>query len=75
MFFNRNQSGGVNWILVGLGNPGKQQIRMERFLILGFAIGNAKTIFEMVDGFFNIHTDLVGFFPFCRSSFYTWIGA
>ena len=22
MFFNRNQSGGVNWILVGLGNPG-----------------------------------------------------
>ena len=24
MFFNRNQSGGVNWILVGLGNPGKQ---------------------------------------------------
>ena len=24
MFFNRNQAGGVNWILVGLGNPGKQ---------------------------------------------------
>lgn len=24
MFFNRSQSGGVNWILVGLGNPGKQ---------------------------------------------------
>ena len=22
MFFNRNQSGGVNWLLVGLGNPG-----------------------------------------------------
>ena len=22
LFFNRNQSGGVNWILVGLGNPG-----------------------------------------------------
>ena len=21
MFFNRNQAGGVNWILVGLGNP------------------------------------------------------
>ena len=24
MFFNRKQSGGVNWILAGLGNPGKQ---------------------------------------------------
>ena len=24
MFFNRNNSGGVSWILVGLGNPGKQ---------------------------------------------------
>ena len=24
MFFNRGNSGGVNWILVGLGNPGKQ---------------------------------------------------
>ena len=24
LFFNRKQSGGVNWILVGLGNPGKQ---------------------------------------------------
>ena len=22
LFFNRNQSGGVNWLLVGLGNPG-----------------------------------------------------
>ena len=24
MFFNRNQTGGVNWILVGLGNPGSK---------------------------------------------------
>ena len=24
LFFNRKQSGGVNWILAGLGNPGKQ---------------------------------------------------
>ena len=24
MFFNRNQAGGVNWILVGLGNPGSK---------------------------------------------------
>ena len=24
MFFNRSNSGGVSWILVGLGNPGKQ---------------------------------------------------
>ena len=24
MFFNRKPTGGVNWILVGLGNPGKQ---------------------------------------------------
>ena len=24
MFFNRKQAGGVNWILVGLGNPGSK---------------------------------------------------
>ena len=24
LFFNRNQTGGVNWILVGLGNPGSK---------------------------------------------------
>ena len=24
LFFNRNQAGGVNWILVGLGNPGSK---------------------------------------------------
>ena len=32
LFFNRNQSGGVNWILVGLGNPGTkyESIRCRR---------------------------------------------
>ena len=24
MFFNRNGSGGVEWLLVGLGNPGSR---------------------------------------------------
>ncbi len=24
MFFNRNGSGGVEWLLVGLGNPGSK---------------------------------------------------
>ena len=32
-----------------LGNPGKKQVGMKRFLILGLTIRNAATIFEMVD--------------------------
>ena len=37
---------------------------MERFLILGFAPGNAETILEMMDGFFYIHPYFVGGIPF-----------
>ena len=43
-----------------LGNPGKKQVGMKRFLILGFTSGNTKTVFEMVDGFLNIPSDFVG---------------
>ena len=34
-----------------LCDPGKQQIRMECFLILGLTSGDTETVFEMVDGF------------------------
>lgn len=34
-----------------LGNSGKQQVSMQRFLILGLPASNAKTIFKVVDGF------------------------
>ena len=47
-----------------LGNPGEKQVGMKRFLILGFTTGNTKTVFEVVDGFFNIYSDFVGGIPF-----------
>lgn len=50
-----------------LGNPGKKQVGMKRFLILGFTSGNTKIVFEMVDGFLNIPSDFVGGIPFIRT--------
>ncbi len=47
-----------------LGNPGEKQVGMKRFLIPGFTTGNTKTVFEVVDGFFNIYSDFVGGIPF-----------
>ena len=49
-----------------LGNSGKQQVSMQRFLILGLPASNAKTIFKVVDGFFHIDTYLIRAVPlFC----------
>lgn len=50
-----------------LCDSGKQQIRMECFLILGFTSSGTETVFEMVDGFFHIHTYFVGGVPFLRT--------
>ena len=47
-----------------LGNPGEKQVGMKRLLILGFTTGNTKTVFEVVDGFFNIYSDFAGGIPF-----------
>ena len=47
-----------------LGNPSEKQVGMKRLLILGFTAGNTKTVFEVVDGFFNVYTDFICFFPF-----------
>ena len=57
-----------------LGNPGKKQVGMKRFLILGFTSGNTKTVFEMVDGFLNIPSDFVGGIPFIRTADCTRVG-
>ena len=57
-----------------LGNSGKKQVGMKRFLILGFTPGNTKTVFEMVDGFLNISSDFVGGVPFIRTTDCTGIG-
>ena len=46
-----------------LGNPSEKQVGMKRLLILGFTAGNTKTVFEVVDGFLNIHSDFVGGIP------------
>ena len=45
------------------------------FFVGSFTIGNAETILEMVDWFFNINSDFVCFVPFLRTSFYTRIGS
>lgn len=42
-----------------LCNAWEQQVCMKRFLVLGFTAGHAKTVFEMVDWFFNISPDFV----------------
>ena len=47
---------------------------MQCFLILGFALRNTETVLEMVDWFFYIYMDLIGFFPFLWTTFYTRIG-
>ena len=57
-----------------LGNSGKKQVGMKRFLILGFTPGNTKTVFEMADGFLNISSDFVGGVPFIRTTDCTGIG-
>ena len=41
----------------------------KRFFILSSSPGNTETILEVVDGFFNIDTNLVGFIPFCWAAF------
>lgn len=51
-----------------LGNPSEKQVGMKRLLILGFTAGNTKTVFEVVDGFLNIHSDFVGGIPFGRTA-------
>ena len=48
-----------------LSNTGEKKICVKRFFILSFSPGNTKTVFEVVDRFFDINTDFVGFFPFC----------
>ena len=47
-----------------LGNPSEKQVSMKRFFILSFTVSNTKAVFEVVDGFLNIHSDFVGGIPF-----------
>ena len=57
-----------------LGNSGKQQVSMQRFLILGLPASNAKTIFKVVDGFFHIDTYLIRAVPLFCPTGSAWIG-
>ena len=47
-----------------LRNPGKYQIGVQSFFVLGFTPCNAKAVLEVVDGFLHIHTYLVSGVPF-----------
>ena len=58
-----------------LSNTGEKKVCVKRFLILSSSTGNTETVFEMVDGFFNIDTNLVGFIPFFRTALDTRICA
>ena len=57
-----------------LGNASQKQIGMKRYFVLRFTVSHTKTVFEVVDGFFNVYTDFICFFPFCLTPFYSWIG-
>ena len=50
-----------------LGDPGKQQVRMERLFILRFAPCKTETVLKVVNGFFHVHADFVGGIPFLRA--------
>lgn len=41
------------------------KIMLTVFFILGLAASNIETVFELLDGFFNINTDFVDAVPFC----------
>ena len=47
-----------------LCDTGKDQVSMKCFLILGFAAGNPKAVFEVVDGTFYSSSDLICIIPF-----------
>ena len=47
-----------------LGNSGKKQVGIKRFLILSFTAGHTKTVLEVVDEFLNMYSDFVGGSPF-----------
>lgn len=42
-----------------LCNPGKQQILIKRFFVPSPALCKTETVFKVIDGFFNIDTDLI----------------
>ena len=54
-----------------LSNTGEKKVCVKRFLILSSSTGNTETVFEMVDRFLDIDTNLVGFIPFFRAAFNT----
>ena len=47
-----------------LRNPGKYQIGVQSFFVLGFTPCNAKAVLEVVDGFLHIYTYFIGGIPF-----------
>ena len=51
-----------------LGNSGKEQVRMERFLILCFSACKTEGIFYMIDGAFNGCPDLISYIPIWSAS-------
>ena len=58
-----------------LGNSGKKQVGMKRFLILSFPPGNTKAVLEMVYGFFYVHSDFISRIPFLSAADCSWISA
>ena len=44
---------------------------MKSFFVLCFTIGNAEIVLEMIDRFFDIYTDFIGFIPFFETTFDT----
>ena len=52
-----------------LSDAGEKKVCMECFLILSFTSGSTKTIFKVIDRFFNVDSDFVGFIPFSRTAF------
>lgn len=49
-------------------DSGKQQAGVQSLFVLGFTSCNTKTVLEVVDGFFNGHSDFIGGIPFIRTT-------
>lgn len=58
-----------------LCDSSQKQIGMSCLFIHGLTVGNTKTVLKVVDGFFNIHPDFIGLFPFTGATLHTRISA
>ena len=64
----------IDFVSNKLFDSGKHQVGVQSFFIPGFALGDTKTVLEVVDGLFNGYSDFVGGMPFICATDCTGVG-